>query len=88
MEKIGLDKLAIYNKHGGDEAMLHERGVDKKDKHRISSAEFGTLALIEDNLAMLQTNICYKEFAKKLELELEEAKLKVTEAVFEQLQKK
>lgn len=87
MDKIGLDKLVIYIKYEGDEALMSERWADKNDQNKISFEEFGILASIEDNLVMLRTNKCSKEFAQKLEEGLEQTKRRVTEEVFAYLEK-
>lgn len=82
MEKIGLDKLIIYHKYDGEYALLFERWADKKDQNKISAEEFGIMDSIVDNLTMLRTNKYSKELVKNMKLELEIAKEKVTEEVF------
>lgn len=66
---------------------MSERWADKNDQNKISFEEFGILASIVDNLTMLQTGKCSKEFAEKLQVKLEKAREMVTEEVYTYLKK-
>ena len=82
MEKIGLDKLKIYQKYEGEYALLFEPWANKKDQEKISDIEFSTLQLVTDNLAMIRSNSYSAELVNEMKKEIDFAKEKMTIEVF------